>query len=143
MSTRIRNQRFRLIGATLLTLAAVRQASALDQGRMECRYPDGSAQILAIDGAKESRGAVVYRVGSDRVWTTRACLFNIGPGSEESQKAVFEIGPSLVTCDGPDRLPIYTEFAAKASIRNGIVIWEEQATGDRYLSTAPCLVEPQ
>lgn len=134
-------RRAEAIAALLMGLATA--AGGVEPNRMECKYPDGSAQVLAIDGAKESRGAVVYRVGSDRVSTTRACLFNIGPGIEESQKAAFEIGPSLVTCDGPDRLPIYTEFAAKASIRNGIVIWEEQATGDCYLSTAPCLVEPR
>lgn len=129
------------IAVALLGLAAA--AGGIEPNRMECRYPDGSAQVLAIDGARESRGAVVYRVGSDRFWTTRACLFNLGSGSQEVEKAAFEIGPAIVTCDGPDRLPIYTAFAVKVAIRNGIVVWEEEATGERYLSTAPCLVEPQ
>ena len=124
-----------------LLVAAAAQAEPIDPGRMVCRYADGSAQVLVIDSAREFAGAVIYRVGDERSVTTRDCMFNVGQAAEQTSWG-NNLGRVLITCDGPDGLPVYTERASHAAIRSGVWVWREEETGDRYLSTAPCIAEP-
>lgn len=131
--------RTRLLAGLLLTLAA--PASAIDAHRMQCIFPDGSIQLLAIDGAREFAGGVTYRIGDERTVTTRDCLFNTGPMADQPAWGNI-VGPVLMTCDRPDGMPAYAERASHATLRAGVWIWREDETGDRYLSTAPCITGP-
>lgn len=127
------------LAVILATMAS--PSPAIEPGRMQCLYPDGSAQVLVIDSAREFAGAVIYRVGDERSVTTRDCMFNVGQAAEQPSWG-NNLGRALITCDGPDGLPVYTELASHAAIRSGVWVWREEETGDRYLSTAPCIAEP-
>lgn len=90
--------------------------------------PAGSGTLLYLDGSGKS------------VFSTCPSLANLGPDAYALPTEKAALGRSSVLCEARDADVIYYGIASSAMVLDGVVVWEEDGSGDSYVSTLACRV---
>lgn len=90
--------------------------------------PIGSGTLLYTDG------------GGTPIFSTCPSLANLGPDAATVPAGVMTLGRSAILCEAKEADVIYYGIASSATVLDGVVLWEEDKSGDNYVSTLACRV---